>query len=118
MNYIFLLCLMIMPGILFSDTGTPFSECSADRNRFCKDVLNPKSKIIQCLLEHDSELSDACKKKLKSSIEEMRSGTGSACKEDVAKLCKWVVPGGGRIIKCLFKNEDKLSEACKLELNK
>ncbi len=41
-------------------------------------------------------------------------GPGSGpCAEDVAKLCKDVQPGGGRIIKCMQEHESELSPACK-----
>jgi hypothetical protein len=37
----------------------------------------------------------------------------AACGDDVKKLCAGVQPGGGRIIDCLSKQKDKVSEACK-----
>ena len=36
-----------------------------------------------------------------------------ACRGDFAKFCKDVKPGGGRVIACLGKHEDKLSDDCK-----
>jgi hypothetical protein len=36
----------------------------------------------------------------------------SACKGDYQKYCKDVTPGGGRIIACLAKQNDKLTPAC------
>ncbi len=36
-----------------------------------------------------------------------------ACKEDLRKYCKGIIPGGGRLWSCLKSNEDKLSPACK-----
>jgi hypothetical protein len=36
----------------------------------------------------------------------------SACKGDYQKYCKDVTPGGGRIIACLVKQNDKLTPAC------
>lgn len=36
-----------------------------------------------------------------------------ACMGDYEKYCKSVMPGGGRIIACLEKENDKLTSACK-----
>lgn len=38
------------------------------------------------------------------------------CASDVEKLCKGVKPGGGRILLCLKKQSDQVSDACKEEL--
>ena len=35
------------------------------------------------------------------------------CSDDVAKFCKDVQPGGGRIAQCLKQHEQELSPACK-----
>ena len=37
----------------------------------------------------------------------------AACKGDYDSLCKGTMPGGGRVLACLNKQHDKLSEACK-----
>jgi hypothetical protein len=37
----------------------------------------------------------------------------AACEGDAKKLCSGVIPGGGRILDCLAKQKDKLSEDCK-----
>jgi hypothetical protein len=39
-----------------------------------------------------------------------------ACKADYAKYCSGVTPGGGRIVACLNKQHNSLSEACKTAL--
>ncbi len=41
---------------------------------------------------------------------------GNACKDDVARFCSDVKPGGGARIRCLKDHEDALSEACRAEL--
>jgi len=37
----------------------------------------------------------------------------AACQDDVKKFCSGIMPGGGRILDCLAKQKDKLSDACK-----
>ena len=41
----------------------------------------------------------------------------TACKGDYDKYCTGTIPGGGRIIACLNKQRDALSEACKKVLD-
>jgi Cysteine rich repeat len=41
----------------------------------------------------------------------------TACKPDYDKYCSGVAPGGGRIIACLNKQRDSISEACRKVLD-
>ena len=41
----------------------------------------------------------------------------TACKADYDKYCSGTTPGGGRIIACLDKQHEALSEACKKVLD-
>jgi hypothetical protein len=40
-----------------------------------------------------------------------------ACKTDYQKFCAGTAPGGGRIVACLSKQRDQLSDACKKALD-
>ena len=43
-----------------------------------------------------------------------QSGDGrGACKSDYDKFCAGTMPGGGRIVACLTKQQTQLSDACK-----
>jgi len=48
-----------------------------------------------------------------ASAQELTAEQRSACMGDSEKYCKSVTPGGGRIIACLAKENDKLTPACK-----
>lgn len=39
--------------------------------------------------------------------------TKNPCADDVAKYCKDVTPGGGRLVRCLKQHESELSSECK-----
>jgi hypothetical protein len=41
----------------------------------------------------------------------------AACGGDYNKYCKGTMPGGGRIIACLNKQRDQISDACKKVLD-
>jgi hypothetical protein len=45
--------------------------------------------------------------------QDMTAAQREACKGDYDKFCKGTIPGGGRIIACLDKQNDKLADACK-----
>ena len=42
-----------------------------------------------------------------------RAAERRACKADAEKLCKGILPGGGRIAACLKSHENDLSDECK-----
>lgn len=86
--------------------------CRADVEKFCAGVKPGEGRIVDCLKQHKSELSAGCQAKGEELKANLQSGK-DACAADVANLCKDVQPGGGRIIKCLQANHDKLSSACK-----
>jgi Cysteine rich repeat len=89
--------------------------CAGDVEKFCKGVKPGGGRILRCLKEHDADLSAACKERgaeMKGAVREI----SAACKGDVEKLCKDVKPGGGRILACLKKQSDQVSDQCKGEL--
>lgn len=97
--------------------GPGQGPCKDDAAKFCKDVQPGEGRIMQCMKEHENELSPACKER----IAEMKKGAQEvreACKEDVLKLCKGIEPGGGRIINCLREHENELSAGCKARMEK
>ncbi len=47
---------------------------------------------------------------------EMLQKLQEACSEDVKTLCADIEPGDKRIMKCLRKNRDKVSDGCKASL--
>lgn len=48
-----------------------------------------------------------------ASAQEFSAEQRAACSADYNAFCKGTMPGGGRVLACLAKNNDKLSAACK-----
>ncbi len=81
---------------------------------------------MDCLKEHENELSDACKtyeERIGGKKIEMRQEVRlmiifrDACKEEMAKFCGNVGRERGGIEKCLSAHENELSAPCKERLN-
>lgn len=48
-----------------------------------------------------------------ASAQDFSAEQRAACKGDYDTFCRGTMPGGGRVLACLSKNNDKLSAACK-----
>jgi hypothetical protein len=86
--------------------------CLADAQRLCKDLApDDRGRMMQCLKDHETSLSDACKARMQTFAHE-------PCAEDAGKLCKDVEPGNKlQMVHCLKEHETDLSEACKGRLH-
>ena len=91
--------------------------CADEIAKYCKEVKPGGGRILNCLNEHQKDLSVSCKKKLEESKKRLMKAQ-QACTGDMEKFCKDVQPGGGRILKCLRERSQELSSACRQEIEK
>src|SRR5512139_3334577 len=85
--------------------------CAEEIAKYCKEVKPGGGRILNCLNEHQKELSVSCREKLEESKKRLLEAQ-RACTGDMEKFCKDVQPGGGRILKCLREHTQELSSAC------
>lgn len=104
-----LLCIVLYSG------SPAYAEepllCADDIEKFCKEIKPGGGRIMNCLKAHETELTASCREKM-SELQGVIQGCEEACAGDIARVCKEVQPGGGRIIKCLREHEKELSSAC------
>jgi len=86
--------------------------CKPDVDKFCHDVKPGEGRILQCLQKNSESLSGDCKQRI-SDMKSKMEAAREACKADVEELCNDVKPGDGRIMQCLKKHEEHLSQKCR-----
>jgi hypothetical protein len=82
--------LMVQPA-----TASAYDRpCRQDIEKFCSDVSPGGGRVAACLHKHYAELSPECKARGQELHERVQEAQ-AACKEDIAKYCKQIKPGGG-----------------------
>ena len=95
------------------------SACRPDVEKFCKDVKPGKGAVARCLVQHESELSPACRESVAQGRQRAAQARqrveafAEACKADAEKLCQGIRPGQGRIANCLIEKKDQVSPGCR-----
>jgi len=120
---IVLLATMAGYGVLFGLGASAEEEahpagnpCREDMERLCGDVKPGGGAWIQCLKDHEDELSDACRAQIAEHSQQGREHASKivqACGEDAKQFCTEVEPGSGGIGRCLRDHEADLSSACR-----
>jgi hypothetical protein len=91
-------------------------QCSDDVGKFCAEIRQGRGHLIECLRQHESELSASCRiqlERMQSRGRRRRAGLRSACDGDIRKHCATVKRGEGRVRTCLQQHEADLSPGCR-----
>ena len=124
-------CIMVLMGVLLlttsvfagSDPVTTVTEgCKKEIDTYCKTVTPGEGRILACLYAHSEKLSNRCEYALYDAAAQLERAVAALtyvaneCDSDLEKFCSSVQPGEGRLLKCLEKNEKKISGRCKSAL--
>jgi hypothetical protein len=103
-------------GILLAGTDAyaqgQRGPCADDIAKFCKDVKPGGGRLVQCIQEHEKELSPSCTASIEEAKKKLKDAH-QACDDDVQKFCKDVKSGQGRIVSCLREHQKDLSPTCR-----
>jgi Cysteine rich repeat len=100
------------------------TSCDANAKKFCSGLTINKNNSFLCLMAYEDSLTNECKKdiqKVASIIEQSAMAIEYAmnsCEGDARKHCFNVKPGESRILNCLNKNANMLSNKCSTALTK
>jgi Cysteine rich repeat len=70
--------------------------CADDVAKVCQSVKGRRGQLMQCLKEHETELSSQCQARVQA-IETRKKEVSDACQSDVQQFCKDVSPGRGNL---------------------
>jgi hypothetical protein len=90
--------------------------CKDDFKKFCSGVRPGRGRGWQCLKQHEAELAPACQEhlsRMRDRLEKKKEQISQACQADKEQFCKDVLPGDGRIAKCMKEHREQLSAGCK-----
>jgi hypothetical protein len=89
--------------------------CADDIEKYCKEIKPGGGRLLNCLKAHEKELSASCCAKI-GELQGFITECEQACSGDIARFCKEVQPGGGRILNCLKGHDKELSPSCSAKL--
>lgn len=100
--------------LAFAKNVKKAGPCEKDVATLCAGVEPGGGKIAKCLRANKEKVSAECKaewENAKVAFKQLKE----VCHEDYQKFCEDAKPGRKSLMKCMRKNKDKLSEACKTE---
>jgi hypothetical protein len=93
------------------------TPCDADIKKFCEAVPVGSGRVQACLKEHTKELSPECAAWYES-LQRTTGDIAATCRQDIARFCRDVSPGKGKITDCLEEHRSDLSPPCSDQLHK
>ncbi len=116
-------CVMFLGGIAVAQQKGPVEKvldgCSKEFETYCKNVTPGEGRLIACLYAYEDKLSPRCEYALYDAAAQLEraltalSYLANECRDDLRQSCSDVKPGEGRLIDCMAKKKDVLSDRCK-----
>ena len=94
--------------------------CKTELETYCKGVTPGEFRVVACLYAFSDKLSNRCEYALYDAASQLQRAVdalaylASECRDDLKANCLDVQPGEGRLLQCLDKNRDKVSERCRV----
>jgi len=121
----FCLAVLLVGSALAAEKGpaeTVLDGCKKELETYCKNVTPGEGRLLACLYAYEDKLSVRCEYSLYDAAAQLERAVAALtyvaneCRDDLKAYCSSVKPGEGRLLNCIDKNKDKISERCKLAM--
>jgi hypothetical protein len=121
-------CVMFLGGIAVAQQvlvqqKVPFEKlldsCYDDVGTYCANVTPGEGRLLVCLYAYKDKVSTQCEYAIYNASAQLKrvlnalSYVVNECRDDLKKYCSDVKPGEGRLIDCIAKKEDVITDRCK-----
>ena len=116
-------CVMFLSGISVAQQKGPVEKvldgCNKEFETYCKNVTPGEGRLLACLYAYSDKLSTRCEYALYDAATQLEralnalSYVANECRDDLKKYCSDVKPGEGRLIDCIAKKKDVITDRCK-----
>jgi hypothetical protein len=116
-------CVMFLGGIAVAQQKGPAEKvldgCNKEFEAYCKNVTPGEGRLLACLYAYGDKLSSRCEYALYDAAAQLEravtalSYLANECRDDLKTYCPALQPGEGRLLNCLDKKKDALSDRCK-----
>jgi hypothetical protein len=116
---------LVFSGVASAQQGLVDSVakgCDKELKTYCKDVTPGEGRVLACLYAFEDKLSGQCEYALYDAAVQLErvvnavAYAANECREELTKYCSEIKPGEGRLLKCIEKNDAKVSKRCKQAL--
>lgn len=124
MTIFFMTLIVLLLGIANANAQQNLVEtvangCKMEIEKYCSQVTPGQSRILACLYAHNDKLSSKCEYALYDAAVQLEravaalSYVANECDEDLERYCESIMPGEGRLLECLEKQDKQVSGRCK-----
>jgi len=123
-TYVWLATAMVLavtPTVFAQDTLVEhlITECESDINNYCDQVTPGNGRLLHCMAAHEDKISGQCNYALyqaASLLEQLSAAVSyvaQECQTEIQTLCSETMPGEGRILVCLDRQQEEVGAECK-----
>jgi hypothetical protein len=98
---------------------TVASGCKTELETLCVGVTPGEGRVLACLYAYGDKISGQCEYALYDAAAQLERAVAALtylaneCADDLDQFCGEVAAGQGRLLECLEKNTEKVSQRCK-----
>jgi len=98
---------------------TVASGCKTELESLCVGVTPGEGRVLACLYAYGDKISGQCEYALYDAAAQLERAVAALtymaneCADDLGQFCGAVAAGQGRLLECLDKNVEKVSQRCK-----